>query len=254
MRIDWHHDRFELPRGVRACSTLGGDGFDLGGERLADGSPSPSVVASRDRLRSELGLARVAFLEQVHGIGVHEAGRSAEAVLPEADAVTTRVPNVACAVLTADCLPVLFCCLRGGRVAAAHAGWRGLSAGVLEATLARFDAESTKVSAFLGAAIGPGSFEVGPEVRAAFIAGTATVASSAELSDCFARGRGDRWFADLYGLARVRLRAAGVTGVYGGGEDCFRDADRWFSYRRDGVRAGRQASLIWIEPGVSRNS
>jgi len=121
-----------------------------------------------------------------------------------------------------------------------------LSKGVLEATLLRLGVEPAKLSAMLGAAIGPGSFEVGPEVRKAFLARMATRASKAALADCFARGKGDRWFADLYGLARVRLAAAGVTDVRGGDEDCLRDAGRWFSYRRDGASAGRQASLIWI--------
>lgn len=254
MRIDWLHGRFGLPGGVRACATLGGDGCDLGAERAADGSPSPNVVARRDRLRRELGVARIAFLEQLHGVDVHDAGACAEAVPPRADAVITPCPGVACAVLSADCLPVLFWDLHGDRVAAAHAGWRGLSQGVLEATLARFSVEPREVSALLGAAIGPGSFEVGPEVRAACLARTATAASTAALSECFASGRGDRWFADLYQLARVRLMAAGVTHVHGGGEDCLRDAERWFSYRRDGASAGRQASLIWIDPGFSRSS
>lgn len=254
MRICRLDDRFILPAGVRACATLGGDDFDLGAGRAADGSPAPAVAARRNELRKALGVGRIAFLTQVHGVEVHEAGRAPAVALPVADAVSTRVPGVACAVLTADCLPVLFCDRRGERVAAAHAGWRGLSAGVLEATLAQFEAQPAQVSAVFGAAIGPDSFEVGPEVRSAFLAGTATSASPAALAGCFARGRGDRWWADLYGLARVRLLAAGVTDIMGGDEDCLRDADRWFSYRRDGDRAGRQASLIWIEPDVSRSS
>ena len=247
MRIEALHTRFKLPEGVRACATLGGDGFDLGAERAMDGSLSPRVAARRDGLRLELGLQRIVFLEQVHGVDVHEAGDSAETMPPRADAATTMAPGVACAVLSADCLPVLFCDRRGERVAAAHAGWRGLSAGVLEATLARFHVTTGEIAAIFGAAIGPGSFEVGPEVRAAFLAGAATSASSVDLAACFARGQGDRWFADLYGLARVRLTAAGVTDIQGGGDDCLRDADRWFSFRRDGAEAGRQATLIWIE-------
>lgn len=254
MRIEWLHDRFGLPAAVRACSTLGGDGCDLGAERHADGSLSSRVEARRERLRGQLGVARIVFLEQVHGVEVHEAAARPAASRPRADAVTTTLPGVACAVLSADCLPVLFFDRRGERIAAAHAGWRGLAAGVLEATLARFDGKPADVVAVLGAAIGPDSFEVGPEVRAAFLAGTATKASAADMRDCFTRGRGDRCFADLYGLARLRLRAAGVIDVHGGEEDCLRDADRWFSYRRDGANAGRQASLIWIEAGVSCSS
>lgn len=254
MRIDWLDERFRLPPGVRACATLGGDGFDLGAERAADGSPSPRVATRRERLREELGLQRIAFLEQVHGVDVHEAGGFAEARPPRADAVMTRVPSVACAVLSADCLPVLFYSRRGDRVAAAHAGWRGLSAGVLEATLPRLGVKSAEVAVILGAAIGPESFEVGPEVRAAFLAATATMASAVALSGCFSRGQGDRWFADLYALARVRLMAAGVTDIRGGEEDCLRDDDRWFSYRREGAGAGRQASLIWMDAEISRKS
>lgn len=249
MRIDQLDKRFGLPDGVRACATLGGDGFDLGAERAADGSPSPRVAAHREGLRRALGVERIAFLDQVHGVEVHEAGDCAEARPPRADAVVTRVPALACAVLSADCLPVLFCGRRGDRVAAAHAGWRGLSAGILEATLARFETQPAEVVAILGAAIGPASFEVGPEVRAAFLAARATSAPVAELADCFRRGQRDRWFGDLYRLARVRLRAAGVTEIHGGDDDCLRDADRWFSYRREGASAGRQASLIWIGSG-----
>lgn len=253
MRFEWLEQRCQLPPGVRACMTLGGEDCDLGGERAEDGSLTTRVLERRDQLRSGLGLKRIAFLQQVHGVEVHEAELAPAAVPAVADAVTTSAVGVACAVLTADCLPVLFWSRRGDRVAAAHAGWRGLAAGVLEATLARFDVPPAEVGACLGAAIGPESFEVGPEVRAAFLAGTATRASQTALADCFARGHGDRWYADLYGLARARLCAAGVGSVLGGGEDCFRDAGRWFSYRRDGANAGRQASLIWIEPGVSRN-
>lgn len=254
MRIDWLEERCELPPGVRACATLGGDDFDLGAERGADGLASPRVVARRERLRQALGLKRIAFLEQVHGVDVHEAGALADATPPRADAVMTQVPGVACAVLSADCLPVLFYARSGDRVAAAHAGWRGLAAGILEATLARLGMEAAEVVAIFGAAIGPGSFEVGPEVRSTFLAGTGTNAAAVALAECFSRGRGDRWFADLYGLARVRLLAAGLTDIRGGGEDCLRDGERWFSYRRQGSSAGRQASLIWMEAGVSRNS
>ncbi|MCC5885428.1 MAG: laccase domain-containing protein [Gammaproteobacteria bacterium] len=254
MRIDWIETDFDLPAGVRACRTLGGDGGDLGAEREADGSLASRVLSRREHLRGELGVERIAFLSQVHGVGVHEADLLPADATPVADAVTTCVPGVACAVLTADCLPVLFWNLRGDRVAAAHAGWRGLCAGVLESTLARFDGQPAEVCVWLGAAIGPGSFEVGPEVRAAFLARTATAAPAAELAACFTVGEGDRWYADLYRLARVRLTAAGVTTLYGGGEDCLLDAKRWFSHRRDGSRAGRQASLIWIEAGLSRSS
>lgn len=253
MKIDWLEDRCELPPGLRACATLGADGFDLGGQRTPEGKLTAEVLARREQLRLTLGLERIAFLEQVHGVEVYEAVAAPELTPPVADAVTSRLPAVACAVLTADCLPVLFWSRRGDRVAAAHGGWRGLAAGVLEATLERMQVEPAEVGAFLGAAIGPASFEVGPEVRAAFLADLPSEAAAAAVADAFARGRGDRWFADLYALARLRLQWAGVATVQGGGEDSYRDAERWFSYRRDGARAGRQATLIWIEAGLSRS-
>ena len=249
MRIKRLDECWRLPEGVRACATLRAEKSDLGGGLGPDRALSQQIAAHRDQLRSELGVKRIVFLEQVHGIAVHLAGPLPEGPPAVADAVVTAAPGVACAVLTADCLPVLLCSRRGDRVAAAHAGGRGLSAGVLEATLAQFETGGAGVSAYLGAAIGPASFEVGPEVRAAFL--TATPALSAQVGDCFVRGSGDRWFADLYGLARLRLAAAGVTDVQGGGEDTCRDAGRWFSCRRDGDQAGRQATLIWIERGLN---
>ncbi|TVS18973.1 MAG: peptidoglycan editing factor PgeF [Gammaproteobacteria bacterium] len=249
-----------LPAGVHACATLRGHGpdpgFDLGGERTAEGLPGAAVLARRERLRAWLGLERIAFLEQVHGVAVHHvASQGRDAALPRADAVVATVPGVACAVLTADCLPVLFCSEDGRCVAAAHAGWRGLAAGVLEATVIAMDARPERISAWLGAAIGQDSFEVGPEVRAAFLERVGTRAGAGDVAACFRAGEDDRWFADLYALARVRLQALGVGSVIGGGFDAFRDASRFFSYRRDGAQTGRQATLIWIEDVVvSRNS
>jgi len=138
--------------------------------------------------------------------------------------------------MTADCLPVLFCDQKGTQVAAAHAGWRGLAAGVLLETLNTFE-EPSKVSAYLCPAIGPEAFEVGPEVKAAF----------AEAPDvCFHKGHHDRWYADLYELARWQLMQAGVGEVLGGKHCTFSEPEQYFSYRRDGV-TGRQASMIWIE-------
>jgi YfiH family protein len=152
-------------------------------------------------------------------------------------------PGVSCAVLTADCLPVLFSAVDGSAVGAAHAGWRGLAGGVLEATLAAMAIPPTRLQAWFGAAIGPAAFEVGPEVRAVF------VDDDAALAGCFLRGTGDRWHADLYALARARLRRAGVTAIYGGDRCTYSDPAAYFSYRRE-ARCGRMASLIWIDPAA----
>ncbi len=249
-----------LPAGVKVCATLRGAdpgrGFDLGGERTAEGMPAPAVLARREQLRALLGVERIAFLDQVHGTAVHRVsaqGRNGR--VPRADAMVSTVPGVACAVLTADCLPVLFCAEDGRCVAAAHAGWRGLAAGVLEATVTAMDVRPEYISAWLGAAIGQDSFEVGPEVRAAFLERVGTRAGAGDVAACFRAGEGDRWFADLYALAQVRLQALGLGSITGGGFDTFRDGSRFSSYRRDGARAGRQATLIWIEgAAVSRSS
>ena len=142
--------------------------------------------------------------------------------------------------MTADCLPVLFCDEAGTVVAAAHAGWRGLAGGVLEATVAAMGAAPERVLAWLGPAIGPTAFEVGDEVRAAF------VGQDGDAVAAFAPGAPGKWLADLYALARLRLGRIGVVRVYGGGECTFGQADRYFSYRRE-ARTGRMASLIWLD-------
>jgi YfiH family protein len=160
-----------------------------------------------------------------------------------ADAALSRQPERVCAVLTADCLPVLLCDRAGRVCAAVHAGWRGLQRGVLEVALARLGVRGRDVLAWLGPAIGPERFEVGPEVRSAF------VAQDAAGADAFRPGAGDRWFADLYALAGQRLAAAGVRSVSGGGYCTASDSARFFSYRRDG-RTGRMATLIWLARDV----
>lgn len=150
-----------------------------------------------------------------------------------------RVAGAVCVVMTADCLPVLFCDRAGTVVAAAHAGWRGLLDGVLESTIAAMGVAGGELMAWLGPAIGPQAFEVGDEVRAAF------VARSPEAAVAFRAGKPCKWFADLELLARQRLQAAGVTSIYGGGLCTFSDSQRFFSYRRDG-QTGRLASLICL--------
>lgn len=229
------------PATVRALQTLrsGGcspspwDSLNLGDHV---GDDPTRVAANRAALRRHLP-AEPLWLQQVHGIAVAAADVPPTA-LP-ADAAYSRQSGRVCAVMTADCLPVLFCDRAGTVVAAAHAGWRGLLAGVLEATLGKMAVPPSEILAWLGPAIGPLCFEVGAEVRAAFVAAAPTAAIAFQ-----ARG-GDKWLADIYTLARQRLQAAGVASVTGGGWCTVSDPARFFSYRRDGV-GGRMATLIWL--------
>ncbi|MBA4501111.1 peptidoglycan editing factor PgeF [Marinobacterium marinum] len=232
-----------LAPGVQALSTTraGGvseapwDSLNLG-DHVGD---RPGAVAeNRCRLQTSLALAQPQWLTQVHGVQVVEA--RADGVVREADGCWTRTPGVVCAVMTADCLPVLFADERGEQVAAAHAGWRGLLNGVLEATLDTFH-EPERVRVWLGPAIGPQAFEVGSEVRSAFMARDAEAIAAFRPSPAHA----DRWLADLYRLATLRLQAAGVSMITGGEHCTYTEQDLFFSYRRDG-RTGRMASLIWI--------
>ena len=203
------------------------------------GDDPAHVAANRALVRQSLP-AEPGWLKQIHSATVVEAG----AGLPEADAAFTRQAGSVCAVLTADCLPVLFCDRSGSVVAAAHAGWRGLAGGVLEATVAAMQVEPNEILAWMGAAIGPQAFEVGDEVRQAFIAQHPATAQAFVPHPT--SGASARWLADIYQLARIRLNHAGVHAIYGGGRCTFNEADRFFSYRRDGV-TGRMASLIWLE-------
>jgi len=195
------------------------------------------VAANRARLRQQLP-AEPAWLRQVHSARAVEIGRETN---PEADAACTRQAGQVCAVLTADCLPVLFCDRAGSVVAAAHAGWRGLAGGVLEAAVDAMQVPPGEVLAWMGAAIGPQAFEVGDDVRQAF-AGPHPEAAAAFLP----QPTPGKWLADIYQLARIRLERAGVQAIYGGGRCTYREAEAFFSYRRDGV-TGRMASLIWLE-------
>jgi len=233
------------PAAVRAFSTTRGGGASGGpwrGLNLAAhvGDDSEVVAQNRASLAQRLRLPSAPqWLDQTHGREV----RRPEAPLVRADAcVEDRIGRV-CAVLTADCLPVLLCNRRGTRVAAAHAGWRGLLGGVLESTLDALDEAPTDLLAWLGPAIGPQAFEVGGEVRHAFVDEDPACAT------CFKARGGDHWLADLYGLARHRLERRGVGAVSGGSWCTFSDSERFFSYRRDGL-CGRMASLIWLQPEV----
>lgn len=238
IRPDW-----PAPANVRAAVTTRAGGVSAGayaslnlGDHVGD---DPGAVAeNRARLVRALGLpAEPCWLRQVHGTCALDAAASITGC--EADAAFAALPGVVCAVLTADCLPVLFCDRAGTRVAAAHAGWRGLAAGVLEHTADALGAAPEDILAWLGPAIGPDAFEVGGEVRAAFLAQDPTAAGA------FRPSRDGRWLADLYALARHRLMRHGVAAVHGGGWCTHRDAARFYSFRRDGV-TGRMASLVWL--------
>ncbi|MGE7994108.1 peptidoglycan editing factor PgeF [Pseudomonas sp. NPDC089554] len=230
------------PASVRACVTTREGGVSLPpyatlnlGDHVGD---DPAAVAENRRRLSDTFSIRPAWLKQVHGLDVADADPSHVA---EADASWTDQPGIACAVMTADCLPVLFCDRAGTRVAAAHAGWRGLAGGVLEATLERLALAPEDVLVWLGPAIGPQAFEVGLEVREAF------TAQHPEAATAFVPGeRPGKVMADIYALARIRLAARGVTAIYGGGF-CTVSDPRFFSYRRT-PQGGRFASLVWLGP------
>ncbi|TWI54340.1 hypothetical protein IQ22_02203 [Pseudomonas duriflava] len=241
MNENWLIPEWPAPANVRSCATTRLGGVSQGayaslnlGDHVQD-DPG-AVLENRQRLVSTLG-CQPAWLRQVHGLSVVEA--QPDRIL-EADAVWTSTPGVAATIMTADCLPVLFCNRAGSRVAAAHAGWRGLVNGILEATVATLDSPPDDILVWLGPAIGPDAFEVGPEVKAAFIREQA----SAEAAFRPSLNQG-RFMADLYQLARLRLAQQGIHAVYGGGLCTYTDEDRFFSYRRS-PQTGRMASLIWL--------
>ncbi|RDL22359.1 peptidoglycan editing factor PgeF [Pseudomonas jessenii] len=238
--MNWLTPDWPAPASVRACVTTreGGvseapfDSLNLGDhvdDRLE------AVAENRRRLTDHFSI-KPAWLQQVHGIAVVHADPG---IVATADASWTATPGIACAAMTADCLPALFCNRAGTRVAAAHAGWRGLAAGVLEATLDTLDVPAEDVLVWLGPAIGPKAFEVGPEVREVFINQLPEAAEAFVPSD-----NAGKFMADIYLLARLRLAERGVTAVYGGGF-CTVTDPRFFSYRR-AARTGRFASLVWL--------
>ncbi|PMY43793.1 MULTISPECIES: peptidoglycan editing factor PgeF [Pseudomonas] len=238
---DWLIPDWPAPAGVKACVTTRAGGVSLApfdslnlGDHVDD---DPQAVAENRRRLTDRFSMQPAWLKQVHGIDVVEADPS---VVATADACWTATPGIACSAMTADCLPALFCDRAGTRVAAAHAGWRGLAAGVLEATLDNLKVAPEDVLVWLGPAIGPQAFEVGPEVRDAF------VRHLPQTEQAFVPSQNPgKLMADIYALARLRLASCGVTAVYGGGF-CTVSDPRFYSYRRS-PRTGRFASLIWLE-------
>lgn len=247
MNGNWLEADWPAPPGVHVISTFRGNpslGVSQGpwaslnlGDHVGD---DPAAVAeNRGRLRKAAGLAsEPKWLAQVHGTRVADLD-SAELAGP-ADAALTRRDGVACAILTADCLPIVFATESGDAVAAAHAGWRGLAAGVIESTVRSLAAPPESLLAWLGPAISIEHFEVGSEVREAFVRRDLRAGGAFQVN---ARGR---FMADLGVLARLQLQSLGVERVYGGGECTYARTDRYFSYRRDGP-TGRQATLIWRE-------
>jgi YfiH family protein len=242
--LSWLEPEWPAPAGVRALSTFRGGGVSPApyvscnlGDHVGD---SPEAVAeNRRRLKAAAGLpAEPAWLRQVHGTNVADLDAAADR--GPADAAFTRQRGRVCAILTADCLPLVLAADSGDLVAAAHAGWRGLAGGVIEATVKALQVAPEDLVAWLGPAIGPGHFEVGAEVRQAFVKGDLGAETA------FVPNARGRFMADLSALARRRLQALGVGRIYGGGQCTYADGERYFSHRRDGV-TGRQAALIWLE-------
>jgi len=242
--FDWIVPDWPAPAHVRALSTTRSGGFSSGtwaSLNLGTNSEDDPGAVCRNRNRLEEYLpGPPRWLQQVHGVEVADDSAQPGACLV-ADAIVSRCSNKVCTVLTADCLPVLFCSRNGDRVAAAHAGWRGLAGGILEATVDSLDSDPEEILAWLGPAIGPGAYEVGEDVVDAF---------PHEFPRGF-RSRGNRWLMDLYELARLKLKSAGIHFVYGGQFCTFSDDQRFFSYRRDGV-TGRMASMVWMDERENR--
>lgn len=232
------------PARVRALSTTRAGGISVApysGLNLGDHVGDDPLAVAENRRRLSAGLPKApAWLRQVHGVAVVDAARVAGmSGACEADAAFSRQAGAVCVVMTADCLPVLFCDRAGTVVAAAHAGWRGLAAGVLEATVAAMAVPPAELLAWLGPAIGPQAFEVGGEVRDTFLARDAAAA------DAFVPAAGGKWLADLFLLARQRLAGIGVGAVYGGGVCTVSDSRHFYSHRRDRI-TGRMATLVWL--------
>jgi polyphenol oxidase len=248
--LDWVVPRWHGPSRVAAFFTTRHGGaaagatatMDVGTARPARDELAGAVGENRRRLRAFLPADPI-WLSQVHGRGVVTAdARNAEALraaVPEADAAVTREPDLVLTVRTADCLPVLLADRAGTVLAVAHAGWRGLAAGVLEATLAAMDVDAREVAGWIGPAIGPRAFEVGADVHAAF------VGDDPGASVHFTPLRAGKWLADLAGLARRRLAARGVADVAGGCWCTHAESARFFSYRRD-RESGRMALVAWL--------
>lgn len=250
----------DAPGNIGALASTRGGGFSVGPYDDAHGGgglnlglhvgDDPAVVQRNRELLQQQLPGRPAYVAQVHGIAVADAAAvQPGAPIITADASIASAPGVVCAVMTADCLPVLFADVDGKVVGAAHAGWRGLAAGVLAETVgAMRRAGAGEITAWLGPAIGPAQFEVGPEVLASFSAGAHDSAEQEQVRAAFVPypGREGKYLADMFALARLFLARDGVLRVSGGTYCTVSDRERFYSYRRDGV-TGRQVSLIWLK-------
>jgi YfiH family protein len=248
MDAEWQSPGFirpawPAPANVHALVTLRTGGYSSGpytSFNLAAHTADDPATVHRNRalLREYFSLpAEPVWLQQVHSNRIINAERDAAGF--EADGSWTSKTGIVCAVMTADCLPVLICNQQGNKVAAAHAGWRGLHAGVVTNAVSMLESEPAELMAWFGPAIGPQAFEVGVEVMRAF------TDKNDENTAAFRQVDDRHWLCDLYALARIELYNLGITSVYGGTECTFTDEQRFFSYRRDGD-TGRMTSLIWL--------
>ena len=230
------------PVNVKALQTTrrgGISGAPYDSLNLGDHVDDASLAVAHNRiLLNTLLPSEPVWLEQVHGTKVVNADMTD--CLPQADACIARHRAAVCVVMTADCLPILFCDTRGSVVGAAHAGWKGLAAGVIESTVRAMDVAPQDLMAWLGPAISQQAFEVGKEVRALFVDADPQTAAA------FIPGQQGKWLADIYRLARLRLNALGTTQIYGGSYCTYRESEKFFSYRRDGV-TGRMGTFIWLD-------
>ena len=240
-KIDLIVPDWPAPSNVKAIQATRNGGFSVApysslnlGAHVQDDA---LAVAKNRQLLNQYLPSEPVWLNQVHGTEVIDAAQSS--CIQEADASFSKNKNVVCVTMTADCLPVLLCNRQGTAVAAIHAGWRSLCDGVIETTIELLGVQSEDLIAWLGPAIGPNAFEVGGEVRAAFMA------QDAQAGQAF-KASGDKWLGDLYLIAKQRLNNKGVTEIYGGGQCTFSNPDKYFSFRRDGV-TGRMATMIWFE-------
>jgi YfiH family protein len=233
------------PDNIKAFTTLRFDGhsqppFDSFNLSTREPADTKDALANRQQLKQELGLNNEpVWISQVHGTKAIQADACSKTG-PEADASYTREPNTICAVLTADCLPLLVCNKTGTEVAAIHAGWKGLQAGVIEATLAELSSPAEDCLVWLGPGMGPKAFEVRDDVRDLFLA------ADPQAEQAFKSINEHQWLCDIYALAKQRLHKLGVTNIYGGDRCTYTESENFYSYRRNPV-TGRMASLIWID-------
>ncbi len=238
----WLIPDWPAPANIHAATTLRTGGVSLGA--FSSLNPATHVSDDNERVRQNRQIigamldlpAEPIWLEQIHSNRAVKAVKTA--LLEQADASYTNESGIVCAVMTADCLPLLVCSADGAQIAAIHAGWRGLLAGVITNTVVAMQQQDLLV--WLGPAIGPDCFEVGPEVREAFLEKSVT------FNDAFKQQGNGKWLADIYQLARIELAALGIVNVYGGTHCTFTEHEYFYSYRRES-QTGRMATLIWRE-------